>query len=144
MTPGVVVSLRVNPQDVMAVIDVLGYLGIPTANLSFNQATKLVLASALESFRQQGIVPKRAGFEYSRMIEPFERGNFNSRGAKLKSAKMLRQPDAVVPPVIPDTPERAARRVHYNELVFKRNADPINWTDTDQQELVPLVEEFFV
>ena len=143
MTPGLVISIRVNPKDVMAVIDVLDYLGIPKANLSFAQATKLVLASALESFRQQGIVPNRSGFEYSKMIEPFEQQNFNSRGAKLKSAKMLRQPGVEVRPVVEETPERKKRRVRYEELLFRKRADDVNWTDADQQEFMPLVEEFF-
>lgn len=143
MTPGIVVSLRVNPTDVMAIIDALDYIGIPKANLSFAQATKLVLASALEGFRQAGIVPRRDGFEYLEMIAPFEQQGFGSRGAKLKMAKINRQPNMQPPPiVVPDTPEVARRRVRFDELIFKYKADPNNFADDDMQELLPLMKEF--
>ncbi len=141
MTPGIVVSIRVNPTDVMAVIDTLDHLGIPKANFSFAQATKLVLSSALESFRQAGIVPKRTGFEYLEMIEPFERQNFSSRGAKLRTAKDLRQPGAHVQPAMPETYERKQRRLRYEELLFRSHQDADNMSAEDMQELAPLLEE---
>jgi len=140
MTPGIVVSLRVNPTDVMAVIDTLSYLGIPSANLSFNQATKLVLSASLESHRQAGIIPRRGGFEYSEMLEPFQQQGFGARGRRLQVAKLLAQPTTVVPPV--ETPERRARKVRYEELLFRRNEDPMNFNDADLNELASLMPDF--
>ncbi len=143
MTPGLVISLRVNPTDVMAVIDALDYLGIPKANLSFAQAVKLVLASSLESFRQAGIVPRRDGFEYLDMIRPFEQQGFGSRAAKLQVAKLNRHPNAHVQGIqIPDEPDKRARRIRYDELMFKNQADPDNLQAEELEELGGLIAEF--
>ena len=143
MTPGIVVTIRINPKDAMAVIDCLDFLGIPKHNLSFSQAAKLVLSSALESYRQQGTVPIRTGFEYSQMVEPFNRGGFASRGAKLATAKLLRGEHIQPEPIIPETYERRAKRLRYEELKFKKENAPLNWTEEEQEEFKPLVMEFF-
>ena len=44
-TPGIVMHLRVNPIDAMAIIDILDKLEVPKHNLSFAQATKIALAN---------------------------------------------------------------------------------------------------
>jgi len=52
--------------------------------------------------------------------------------------------DAQVPgmPMV-DSPEKARRRVRYEELKFKKENDPLNWTEELWEEFRPLVDEFF-
>ena len=52
------------------------------------------------------------------------------------------RPDFQVDPLIEDY-DTKKRRLRYEELVIKKKGDELNWTDADQQELMPLVEEFF-
>lgn len=145
MRPGKIASVRVNPKDCMSIVDVLSKLGIATTNMSFSQATKIVLASALESFRQSKVIPDRDGFEYTEMMLPFAEDDLRTRGRKLQMAHDGSQPTFHAPPVTTpqvDTPERSQRKVRFDELMFRRTADPTNFTDADLVELAPLLEEF--
>lgn len=145
MRPGKIASVRVNPKDCMSIVDVLSKLGIPTTNMSFSQATKIVLASALESFRQSKVIPDRDGFEYTEMMLPFAEDDLRTRGKKLQMTHDGSLPTFHAPPVAQptvDTPERRQRKVRFDELMFRRNADPTNFTDADLVELAPLLEEF--
>lgn len=69
MKPGNVVSIRVNPTDSMAVVDLLEASGMRVAGMSFPAMVSLALSSCLEGLRQQGVIPERDGFEYSAMME---------------------------------------------------------------------------
>lgn len=68
---GRVVQIRVNPKDCMAVVDVIQAARMHFTGMSFAQAVSTALACAMESFRQNNIVPTRDGFEYTAMMEPF-------------------------------------------------------------------------
>ena len=138
---GWVVSLRVNPQDCMAVADVLTKMGISTVNLSFSQATKIVLASAFETLRGLGYIPTRDGFEFSEMMAPFERDRIRTRKMQLRIAEDNASPMYKAEPLI-DSPERKQRRIRYEELTVRQKGDPINFSEDDLLELVPLIEEF--
>ena len=69
MKPGNVVSIRVNPTDSMAVVDLLEVSGLRVSGMSFPAMVSLALSSCLEGLRQQGVIPERDGFEYSAMME---------------------------------------------------------------------------
>jgi hypothetical protein len=141
--PGLVVTLRINPRDAMSIIDVLKRLEISSVNISFAQATKIALSSALESFRQTGLIPDRTGFEYSDMIAPFLKPSLVDRGSMLKTTELLASPDFGAPPLVEEPPERASRHRRYDELVIKKNADPLNFSEEEQEELRPLLDEFY-
>lgn len=145
MKPGLVVTLRVNPQDAMSIVDTLFDLGVNTTNLSFNQATKLVLASFLEAHRSTGRIPTRSGFEYTELMRPFTESSYSNRGLKLKLASMLASPvddDSSSPIEAITDPDKRKRRILYDELLLRKQSGD-GWTDTDQAELKPLLEEFF-
>src|SRR5258706_16257049 len=133
-TPGLVVSIRVNPTDAMSVIDILDRLGITKDNLSFAQATKLALSSLLESARQSDLVPRRDGFEYLDMIKPFELGSYASRGAKLKLAQRLAQPPS-------ESATNKRKAIRLEELLFKHNHNEENMEPGELQELAKLLAE---
>lgn len=143
MRPGKVTTLRINPQDCMAIVDVCKALGIPlTGATSFSQATKIALASCLESLRQSGTIPTRDGFEYSEMMRAFpDQNDYSMRGVQLKIANISMHPDVHVAPIKVDH-ERARRKIQYEELLFKYKQDAVNFSDEDMQALVPLMAEF--
>lgn len=129
-------------------VDTLFELNIPTANLSFNQATKLVLAAFLEAHRQSGRIPRRSGFEYSELLRPFTEQSFGSRSSKLRLANMLAQPPSETAAVPVSTvaeiadPDKRKRRILYEELLARKNSGD-GWTNEDQAMFAPLLEEFY-
>lgn len=143
MTPSLVFSLRVNAPDAMSVVDTLNVLGIPSDNLSFSQATKIVLAALLENQRQAGNIPRRSGFEYTEMLEPFVKPNISARSARLKSAAELSK-EHTIPSLLAqhESSDRRSRRVQYEELMFRRNEDPVNFSNEDMEKLATLIGEF--
>jgi len=137
-TPGFIVSLRINPNDVMSIIDVLDTIGVPKQNLSFAQATKIALASLLEGARQSNLVPRRDGFEYSEMIKPFAGSTYASRGAKLRTAYKLSRP----PSDNGSDPRLDMRKAaRLEELLFKHNHNQENMDDAELKEMATLLEE---
>ncbi len=138
-TPGHIARIRLSPKDCMSVVDTLDHLGIATANLSFATAVKLVMSAALESFRQQGIIKERSGFEYSEVMAPFLH-NSTPHTVKLVSSALVTGEHVQIKPVIPEDPVRAARRRMYDELFFRWKQDPQNFDD--METLAPLIEEF--
>ncbi len=141
-TPGIVTTIRVNPPDVMAVLDTLDYLGMSKDNISFAEAVKIVLAAGLEAYRQQGFIPRREGFEYSTMLDNF-RGSFGARAERLRLTKESNM-EAFTTPNAPDadTPERRTQRIRFNELMFKRGAAPESLTQKEKHELLTLIPLF--
>lgn len=138
-TPGLVVSVRINPTDAMSVIDILDAVGVPKENLSFAQGTKIALSSLLESARQAGTIPRREGFEYLEMLAPFKADSYASRGAKLKLANELAKPPTENNVPVPQLDR--AKQVRLDELLFKHQQDPDNMGKEELQELTELLEQ---
>ena len=80
MRPGKVASIRVNPKDCMGVVDVVEAAGLRVEGMSFPAMVSLALGSLLQTMRDQGIIPDRAGFEYNEIMAPFH----GSRRSKRK------------------------------------------------------------
>lgn len=135
-TPGTVVYMRVNPTDQMSVVDILDVIGQSKENLSFNAAAKIAFATLLESARQAGTIPRRDGFEYGEMLQPFERENLKNRAAKLLLTKELSKPPRDDEPLL--TPGKQARLL---ELRFKHEQDPANMDTGELEELSRLLSE---
>ena len=144
MKPGRTTYIRVNPKDCMSIIDVLKKIDYTPSGISFGQAVSVALGSMLESLRQAGVIPTRDGFEYLEMMKFFPPDTKASRGRKLAITDVVQQAgeDVNYPPVVPDTPEKARRRLRFGEMRFKKEADPINWSEADQREFQALVDEF--
>lgn len=142
MKGGRVVRVRVNPPDCMAVLDVCAVLGITSqARFSFDQLVSIALKSLLEAARGHGTIPKREGFEYIKMMEPYmERVPGQDRARKLQLTSLMQDRD--VKAVTTDI-ERERRLRRYEELRLRKEADPLNFSEQDQAEFTPLVDEFF-
>ena len=144
MKAGRVACIRVNPKDCMAILDVLKRIDYLPPGMSFAHGVSVALGSVLESLRQSGVIPTRDGFDYSEMMKFFPPDTKASRGRKLAITDVVQQAgeDVNYPPVVPDTPERARRRLRFGEMRFRKEADPINWSEADQREFQVLVDEF--
>ena len=71
MRPGIVATIRVNPKDCMAVLDVMDAVGITSEGMSFPAMASLTLSSLLQTARDNKQIPDRSGFEYAEMMQPY-------------------------------------------------------------------------
>jgi len=113
----------------MAVVDAAKKMGVRMQQVSFPQLVSLALSAALESFRQNGIIPERDGFEYSEMMAQFPDGREIRRGF----ARALTV----------DTPksrEMKTARIRLDELLLKAEADPLNMTQELKDEMEQLTK----
>lgn len=142
MKAGKVVSLRVNPKNCLTVLDVCRELGVnPSAGYSFGQLVSIALSSLLETVRQQAIVPERTGFEYSEMMKPFEEPSKRAFAQKIKLSNNITAPSFQPQPVIPGVHPR--EKVRFEELAFKKDADPLNFSPAEEKEFVELVNKLY-
>jgi len=144
--PGRVVHIRLNPRDCISCVDTCDKLKVNSVGMSFAQVVKIALSSAMESFRVNGIIPNRGGFEFTELVT----NRFNEAGAgahgnaiKITEAIMAQGDNYQPAPIVPETRERKQRRMRYEELRLKKEHDDLNWTDELQAEFMPLVDEFF-
>jgi len=83
MKGGAVVSIRVSPADLMTVVDLVNKAGAFFHGMSLSSAVSLAMSIAYEELRKQGKIPRRDGFAYSEMLEPF---TVNKKNTKVKRA----------------------------------------------------------
>lgn len=128
----------------MAVVDVMHKLDVPLYGLSFSQAVKIALASSLEAFRQNGTIPRREGFEYSNMMEPFLQDRNKLRAEKLRVATNLstEREGTHIPPLVPESPEHRRGRIRFEELRFKATTDSINMSPDELNEYIALQQTY--
>jgi len=69
--PGNVVAIRVNPQDSMAVADIVKTLGIFQVGMSLSSAVSLSLSALINGAKQAGSIPMRDGFAYNTIMQDF-------------------------------------------------------------------------
>lgn len=108
MRTGTVVSIRVNPTDCMAVVDLVNKVGVYQAGMSFSSAVSAALASALQSLRDAGLLPERIGFEYNELMAQFPKERSARKLAIERSLHI--DSDTVRASVLlkaPSTPERS-------------------------------------
>ena len=145
MKPGQVVHVRISPQDCLACVDIVKAIGINTTNMSFALVVKIALASCLESMRQNNVIPKRTGFEFTDMMAPFKEFRAQRQASKLHAARIIDSiGDKFQPPaIVPTNPELERVRSRMDELAFKREQDEMNFTREDQQEWEQLTAQLF-
>ena len=138
------VYIRVNPKDCQSVVDVLKRVDILPRGMSFSQGVSIALASCLEGLRQAGVIPTRDGYDFNEVMAAFPLDRKADRVRKLDITGVIQgKGDFEAPPIIVETPERARRRLRYEELRFKLNNDALNFSEENRAELRPLVDEFF-
>lgn len=148
MKAGEAMSIRLSPEDIMTCIDVVKGAGINTYGMSLAQACKLGLAALCEGARAAGIAPRRDGFDYTAMTQPFkghkqakklavtnqmERAGISHITADLPQYRGV---DFGTP--IPADVDKKKRRMQ--ELEIKLEADPINMSREEREELFDLKE----
>lgn len=109
MRPGIVASIRVNPKDCMAVVDVMEAVGIPTDGMSFPAMVSLTLSSLLQTARDNNQIPTRDGFEYSEIMSPFMGQRRNRK--KLEITKTLHELGSSIHVPKLSAPQRGAFQV---------------------------------
>lgn len=138
--PGRVARIRVNPQDCMAVADVMRLLELKLEKFTFDQAVRIVLSSLLESARSHNAIPRRDGFEYSQMMAQFIQRITTDRTKTFEVTRLLNT--ANIRPVLPDvSTERKFRR--FEELSLKMQADEINVSEAEKMEMQQLGAELW-
>lgn len=138
---GKVARIRLNPTDCMGVIDVVAHIGLDPKVYSFDQVTRLALSSLLEAVRQHNIIPTRDGFEYGDMMRPFETRSVVSQARKMEITTFVNRSAVQIAPVIELSPELKRKKVRWLELATKKEADELNWSAAEDEELMTLTRE---
>lgn len=153
-----VLHIRLNPEDMMSCIDVLNNAKINTTGMSLAMVARLVLSALLEGCRVSGEIPRRDGFEYQEMIQPFVQ---TSQLKKLQIMSGIRNTEiarvqadlpasqfAILQSAIVQSKEDSIAAVYDRfvvkkgrlytralELQTKRDVDPDNFTAADADQL---------
>lgn len=141
MKPGRTANIRINPKDCMSCIDVVKKTGINLQGASFAIIVSTALASMLESFRQNGLIPTRDGFEYAEIMATYpKQGRANhARALAISKTFEIAGSDIFVKPIAPGD---MRKRQELDELVFKANSDPTNMSEEEGIRLKELMYEF--
>jgi len=96
---GQTAMIRLNPQDCMTVVDVVQKYGLYISGMSFSQAVILAFACMSQTFRKNGLVPERDGFEYEEMLSTFPSETRGRRAFQyqLEKNERLQGPNRVYP-----------------------------------------------
>lgn len=140
MKPGRTANIRINPKDCMACIDVVKKTGMNLQGASFSVIVSTALSSALESFRQNGIIPSRDGFEYTDMMRDYPLQPKEGRARALAITKTFSMVGSTgqVPAIVPIDPRK---KLELDQLVFKANNDEANMDETEKARLKELMYE---
>ena len=104
---GYVVYIRVNPEDCMAVADIVSQVGELKEGMSFSSAVSMALAVMTETLRGSGVIPKRDGFEFSEMLKPFSNKTHNKKKKlQITAAHNQRSGEVAMPVLV--RPQQAA------------------------------------
>jgi len=141
---GRVVSIRVNPTDCMAVVDLVDKIGLHIPGMSFSQAVSIALSSAMESLRRAGAIPTRDGFEFSEMMQKYPNFNKGSKGKALDIARTFADLGSSFrpPSAVPESPAYNRAKIRFEELRAKAKADPDNMSAEEFGEYSALQQDF--
>ena len=129
----------------MAAIDTCKKIGINVNSASFSSVVSIAFSSAMESFRQNGIVPVRDGFEFTEMMSIFPETLKQQRGRALALTKMFELAGAnnPTPAAAPKASSIEGKRkeTRFHELAFRAEQDPLNVSQEEMEELNQLALE---
>lgn len=147
MKAGRVVRLRISPKDCMSVDDIVRKVHMFTPGMSFSQAASITLAALIETFRKQGHVPIRDGFEFTEMMNAYPKDQYAKR-RQIDITRTIDQAGSEIEmPVMPgmidveSSPQVKRLYMKLQELAAKRDADPENWSEAEQVEYKKLEQE---
>lgn len=83
MKGGKVVTIRVNPQDCLSVLDVVNSLDIDKGNMTFATQVSLALTCAIDTLRKLKAIPENDGFAYLERMQPYEGGKSTKNRRRL-------------------------------------------------------------
>lgn len=140
MKPGRTANIRINSRDCMACIDVVQKAGINLRGASFSMIVSAALSSAMESFRQNGIIPVRDGFEYEKMMQDYPKQGVAQHARALMVTKLFTDtgPATQMPPVVPVNSRKQQR---WQELCFQHEHSPDNMSEEEVKEMHALALE---
>lgn len=124
----------------MSCIDVVQRIGLSLQGASFSMIVSAALSSALESFRQNNIIPTRDGFEYEDMMKNYPKQGRAHHARALAITKLFTElGPAVQTPAI--APVDTRKQTRFKELAFRWNTSPENVSEEEQAEMKALVLE---
>lgn len=163
MKAGEVVKIRVSPKDVMTAIDLVQGAGLVVTGMSLAEVVRLAMSGLMQRARETGAAPNRDGFEYMQMLAPFKQGDphvkndVHHRQRALiaqKQARAEQEREAMDMPPLGSIVSKQVQITHniqqakdprkhtrFKELVFKRRADQLNFSEAEQAELDQLFDE---
>jgi len=83
---GEVVHIRLDPQDCMAVADMMRVTGQYIPRMTLGVAVSTLFRAQIDVWRREGRIPIRDGFDYFDIMKPF---GLSSRGNKALMAEQL-------------------------------------------------------
>ena len=124
----------------MSCVDVVKKTGLNLQGASFSIIVSAALSSMLESFRQNGVIPVRDGFEYNEIMGsyPKQGKSQHARALAITRTMNLAMPTGQVPAALPADPRK---RIRFEELAFKANNDETNMSQEERAELQDLILE---
>lgn len=153
MKAGRVVTIRLNPRDCMAVVDLVQQLGAPIERMSFGSVVSLALTSALQTLRSAKMLPERDGFEYSEIMAGFQTHfGFRKEGVARQlsmdrnAAAGVEAPHVDLPTEIKldqSLPGFRKKKLRYDELMVKMRHAPESMEAAEVEEFNALQAELF-
>ena len=143
--PGRVARIRLTPQDCLGVLDVVEVLGLTLERFSFDQAARIALSALLDSARSAGTIPTRSGFEFLERMQRVKVTAGADLAGKLEQARLLNAnaTSSMQGPKLSPATQRVSPSPRYQELAFKLEQDPLNFTQGERDELSQLTQQFF-
>ena len=154
---GFVAKIRLSPRDVMSCIDCVNAVHAEMQGMSLSATIKRGIAIALETLRASKVLPERDGFEYNDMIETYSgisKVEKIAAGHKMvmqdqrneqmdvRTSAIMRESryEPTKEEIIRGNKRKRLDRQR-TELLFKKKADPDNWTRAEQKRLEGIEEE---
>ena len=141
--PGRVVSIRINPKDCMAAIDVIDKINMKVPGMSFAQVVSAAFSSAMESLRRANIIPTRDGFEFSEMMRVYPPSPKGSRGRTIAITETfgLAGSDGQIPAAVLESPAAKRARARFEALREKaRSGEELS--PGEESEYMELQQDF--
>ncbi len=153
---GQVITMRVNPTDIMSCIDLVELSGMKVSGMSLALAVKLALAGCLQAARENKTIPERTGFEYAQLVESYlnvkqeVKTRIADRVRDTEYARIaldqphfagrtsgLLQDDSPVNPDIPREAQNLQARIYkyMKGWIARRDADPDNFDASQEAKL---------
>ena len=157
MKAGEVVTIRLEPEDVITCLDICEQAGFALYGASLSQVVKLALANLCEGARSVGLAPAAGHTDYLARLAKYKAHKqdkklaisrkMDAESLTLRQADMTRTPGVKFPaPIAPtqlakDSPEYKRKQVRFTELAFKKRNNLLNMSEQEVAEFDLLFDE---